>query len=88
MNLIHNLIHLSFGVWGLAASRTWGAAKAYCRAGGVIYLVLAVMGFITPDTFGLVPIGGNDIWLHVLLGAPLAYFGFTAREPLDRTIPM
>jgi hypothetical protein len=79
VNLLHNLIHLAFGVWGLAASRSWGAARTYCRAAGVTYLVLMVMGFIAPDTFGLVPIGGNDIWLHAVLGIPLAYFGFTAR---------
>jgi DMSO/TMAO reductase YedYZ heme-binding membrane subunit len=82
VNLIHNLIHLAFGVWGLAASRSWGASRTYCRAAGVIYLVLMVMGFISPDTFGLVPIGSHDIWLHAVLGIPLAYFGFTARSPV------
>ena len=82
VNLLHNLVHLAFGVWGLAASRSWGAAKTYCQAAGVIYLVLAVMGFIVPETFGLIPIGGNDIWLHVLLGGVLSYFGFTARAPV------
>lgn len=81
VNLLHNLVHLAFGVWGLAASRSWGAAKTYCQASGVIYLVLAVLGFVIPETFGLMPIGGNDIWLHVLLGVVLAYFGFTARSP-------
>lgn len=81
VNLLHNLVHLAFGVWGVAAARAWGSAKAYCQAAGVIYLVLAVMGFIVPETFGLIPIGGNDIWLHLVLGIPLAYFGFTA----DRT---
>lgn len=80
VNLVHNLIHLAFGAWGLAASRSWGAAKTYCQVAGVTYLVLMVLGFIVPDTFGLVPIGGNDIWLHAVLGIPLAYFGFTARS--------
>lgn len=79
VNVPHNLIHLTFGIWGLAASRSWSAAKSYCQISGVIYLVLMVLGFIVPTTFGLVPIGGNDIWLHALLGIPLAYFGFTAR---------
>ncbi|MEW5930514.1 MAG: DUF4383 domain-containing protein [Gemmatimonadota bacterium] len=80
VNVLHNLVHLAFGVWGLAASRSWGAARTYCRASGVIYLVLAVLGFVIPETLGLMPIGGNDIWLHVLLGGVLAYFGFTARS--------
>lgn len=79
VNLLHNLVHLAFGAWGLAASRSWGAAKTYCTVSGVLYLGLAVLGFVVPETFGLMPIGGNDIWLHVLLGGVLAYFGFTAR---------
>src|SRR3954469_6782851 len=40
VNLIHNVVHLVFGLWGVAASRTFAAAKAYCQATGVIYLVL------------------------------------------------
>jgi DMSO/TMAO reductase YedYZ heme-binding membrane subunit len=83
VNLPHNLIHLAFGIWGLAASRGWGAAKQYCQISGVAYLGLVVLAFLSPTTFGLVPIGGNDIWLHALLGLPLAYFGFTARETLS-----
>lgn len=82
VNLLHNLVHLAFGVWGIVAARSWGAAKTYCQVSGVAYLVLTVLGFFVPTTFGLIPIGGNDIWLHALLGAVLAYFGFTARAPV------
>jgi hypothetical protein len=81
VNLLHNVVHLLFGLWGVAASRTWPAARTYCRAGGVIYLVLTVLGFVAPTTFGLIPIGGNDIWLHALLAAGLGYFGFLHRGP-------
>ncbi len=80
VNLLHNIVHLLFGVWGLAASRSWGGSVAYTRAGGVIYLVLAVLGFFLPEFLGIMPIGGNDIWLHILLGLPLAIVGFTARD--------
>ncbi len=80
VNVLHNVVHLAFAVWGLAAFRSFGASRTYCRAAGVIYLVLAVLGFVAPDGFGLVPLGGNDIWLHLALGAPLAYFGFTSRD--------
>jgi hypothetical protein len=80
INLLHNLVHLLFGIWGVLASRTHPAARTYCRVGGVIYLVLMVLGFVAPDTFGLIPIGGNDIWLHALLGLVLAGVGFTSRD--------
>jgi hypothetical protein len=76
----HNLVHLGFGVWGLLAARTHSAAKGYHRAGAVIYLVLVVLAFVDPTTFGLVPIGGNDIWLHAVLAAGLGYFGFMHRD--------
>jgi hypothetical protein len=79
INLLHNLVHLAFGIWGIVASRTWGAAKTYCQVGGVIYIVLTILGFVDPTTFGLVPIGGNDIWLHAVLGIVLAAVGFTSR---------
>jgi hypothetical protein len=80
VNLLHNVVHLLFGIWGLAASRSWAGAKQYGTIGGVIYLLLAVCGFVAPTGFGLVPLGGNDRWLHVVLGAVLLYFGVTARN--------
>lgn len=80
VNLLHNVVHLLFGIWGLAASRSFSGAASYAKIGGVIYIVLAILGFVVPTTFGLIPIGGNDIWLHAILGASLAYFGFTAKE--------
>lgn len=80
VNLLHNVVHLAFGVWGLLAARRWDAARAYCRAAGVLYLVLALLGFVTPDGFGLVPLGGHDVWLHLVLGVVLAGTGFAARD--------
>lgn len=80
VNLLHNIVHLVFGVWGLVASRSFGAAKSYAQIGGVIYIVLALAAFMSPTTFGFIPIGGNAIWLHAVLGVALAYFGFTAKE--------
>jgi hypothetical protein len=80
VNLLHNVVHLVFGLWGLAASRSFPGAVSYARISGVLYLVLAALGFVSPNGFGLVPLGGHDIWLHVLLGAVLAAVGFTARD--------
>lgn len=82
VNVLHNLVHVLFGIWGLVAGRRAGDARTYCRVGGIIYLVLVVMAFVTPTTFGLIPIGGNDIWLHALIGVVLTYFGFTERGAL------
>ena len=80
VNVLHNLVHTIFGLWGLIASRSHGASKKYAMVSGVIYLLLAVLGYVAPDGFGLLPLGDNDILLHVFLGVPLAIIGFTAPE--------
>ena len=84
VNVLHNIVHLIFGVWGLIASRSTPGARAYGKAVAVIYAVLTVMGFITAaklyTTFGLVPLYGNDIWLHALLAIVGGYFGFVHRD--------
>ena len=79
VNLVHNGVHLAFGIWGLLAARSFDGARNYGRIGGVVYLILAVLGYVAPDGFGFVPLGGHDIWLHALLGVVLAGVGFTAK---------
>jgi hypothetical protein len=80
VNLLHNIVHLLFGVWGLLAARSFAGAKQFAQVGGVIYVVLTVCGFFIPTVFGLMPIGGNDIWLHAVLGVVLVGAGFAAKN--------
>lgn len=85
VNVLHNIVHILFGVWGLVAYRSLGAAVTYARAVAIIYAVLTVFGLIPGlDTmFGLVPLYGNDIWLHALLALVAAYFGWVHRDRVD-----
>lgn len=80
LSVMHNVVHLLVGVWGIASVGSHAASKAYALGAGVIYLLLAVLGVFTPDMFGMVPIGGNDIWLHLLFGVPLVAIGLMARR--------
>lgn len=82
VNVLHNIFHLIFGVWGLAASRSVSGSVLYARSVAVIYALLVVMGLfpVLRTTFGLIPLFGHDIWLHLLLAAVAAYFGFVARQ--------
>jgi hypothetical protein len=82
VNLLHNIVHLLFGVWGLLASRSFGGARGYFRAVAIIYAVLTVMGLVPGlnTTFGLIPLYSHDVWLHALLAIVAAYFGFMHRD--------
>lgn len=75
VNAAHNAVHLVFGIWGLFAARTASSARKYCLLSGAIYLVLAGLGFVLPEVFGLIPIGGNDIMLHAAIGIALTVVG-------------
>lgn len=82
VNVLHSLVHLLFGIWGIAAYRSFTGSRLYARSVAVIYGVLVIMGFIPglSTVFGLVPLHGNDIWLHALIAISAAYFGFAATE--------
>ena len=80
VNLVHNLLHVLFGVAGIASSRTFSAARGYARFVAIAYGLLVVLGLIptanTNNLWGLAPIHGHDVWLHALIAAACAYFGF------------
>jgi hypothetical protein len=78
VNALHNLVHVAFGIWGLLAFRGFGAARVYARTVAVVYAVFVVMGLIPVlnTVWGLVPLYGHDIWLHAVLAAVAAWFGW------------
>jgi hypothetical protein len=77
VNLLHNIVHILIGLWGINAARTAGGAVAFCKQAGVLYLLLSIIGFAAPDLLAsMVPLGGNDRFLHLVLGLVLCYFGF------------
>ena len=82
VNVLHNAVHILFGVWGLVAASSLAGAVLYARGVAVIYALLTVLGLIpaTNTGFGLVPIHGHDVWLHAVLAAVAAYFGFPRKE--------
>ena len=81
VNVLHNLVHLLFGVLGVTAYLGMFEPVTYARVVAVAYALLAVMGLIPglDTTFGLVPIFGADVALHAVIAAAAAYYGFAVR---------
>lgn len=72
VNTLHNVVHVVLGailIWGMMNT---AAAMLANRWVGVVLLVLGVLGIFAADGFGLVPLGGNDVWLHLASGIVLA----------------
>lgn len=78
VSILHNIVHLLFGVAGVAMARTWSGARAYLVGGGVIYLVLWIYGLLIDkdSAANFVPVNAADDWLHFLLGAGMVALGF------------
>jgi predicted transporter len=77
VSVLHNIVHLLFGVAGLAMSRTARNAKNYLIGGGVIYLVLWIYGLVVDKNSGanFVPVNNPDNWLHFVLGVGMIALG-------------
>ncbi|MTE22033.1 DUF4383 domain-containing protein [Streptomyces sp. TRM43335] len=77
VSVLHNLVHLAFGVVGLAMARSVSGAKAYLIGGGVIYLLLWLYGLIIDKDSGanFVPLNTADDWLHFFLGVGMIALG-------------
>lgn len=77
VSILHNVVHLLFGVAGLLLARTASAARGFLVGGGIVYLVLWLYGLvIDPDSaLNFVPLNGADNWLHLGLGAGMVALG-------------
>ncbi len=90
VNIVHTIVHLIIGIWGLVAYRAYDSARRFSYVAGVVFLVLFVFGLIPGlnTLFGLAPLGGSDIWLHLISGLLALYFGIFARTPVDVDRPV
>ncbi|MHA7276260.1 DUF4383 domain-containing protein [Arthrobacter sp. HLT1-21] len=73
VSILHNIVHLLFGVAGLVLARTYSNAKNYLLVGGVIYLVLWIYGLVIDQNSdaNFVPLNDADNWLHLFLGVAM-----------------
>jgi hypothetical protein len=84
VSILHNIVHLLYGLVGIALARTWDGAKTFLIGGGVIYLLLWILGLIGGANW--VPANTADDWLHFVLGAGMVAAGFLlGREPMAGT---
>jgi Domain of unknown function (DUF4383) len=69
VSVLHNIVHLLFGVAALALANTASGARTYLLGGGALYLVLWLLGLI--GGLDWVPTNTADDWLHLVLGVAM-----------------
>jgi hypothetical protein len=81
VSVLHNLIHLAFGVVGILVSRRSSYASAlYLLLGGVVYAVVWIYGLAVGDgsDANFVPLNTADNWLHFLLAITMIGLGLVS----------
>ncbi|MFC4902799.1 DUF4383 domain-containing protein [Kocuria oceani] len=84
---LHNIVHLLYGVAGLALARSASGARHYLLWGGVVYLVLWIYGLLVgqESQANFVPLNTADDWLHLFLGVTMVGLSFLRRDTHDRS---
>ncbi|MGX5715932.1 DUF4383 domain-containing protein [Arthrobacter sp. MAHUQ-56] len=77
VSILHNIVHLLFGVAGIAMARTAAASRNYLVVGGAVYLVLWLYGLLIgqDSAANFVPVNTPDNWLHFILGVAMIGLG-------------
>jgi len=74
---MHNLIHIVSGLIALFCAQSLGAAKTFFKIFGIVYGLIAILGFIAPGgvVLGMV-MNTADNLLHVVIALYALYYGF------------
>jgi hypothetical protein len=89
-SILMNIVHLLFGIVGIALARTMESARTYLVGGGLVYLVLFVYGAIWhgETASNWIPVNWADNILHLALGVGMTAAGVVlSRGVVHRTAP-
>jgi len=78
VSVLHNIVHLLFGVVGIAAARRATGSRFYLTVGGIVYFVLWIYGLFTAgrdSDANFVPLNTADNWLHLVLAVGMVALG-------------
>src|SRR3989338_1882145 len=83
VNAMHNIVHIVSGLAALyLASKGEEGSQTFFKVFGVIYALVAVLGFFAGDNDILGFISNNmaDTWLHVVIAVVALYLGFGTKK--------
>jgi hypothetical protein len=87
VNAAHNIVHIFSGVAALAAAAvSVRAAQNYFRIFGLIYGLVAVLGFFAGNqpVLGIIANNTADNWLHVAIALVALAVGFVPVSSISR----
>jgi hypothetical protein len=81
VSILHNLVHVAFGIAGIALARSDRKSYGYLLYGGISYFMLFLYGIVTGNhsSANFVPVNGADDALHLFLSVAMVGTAFALR---------
>jgi hypothetical protein len=76
VSVLHNLVHIAFGVVGIVLAKAPDSSRLYLIGGGIVYLALWVLGVANGASW--IPANTADNWLHFGLGIGMIGLGYAS----------
>ena len=84
----HNVFHIATGVLGLVAAGSYASARSYALGFGIVYIAVAIWGFIVGDgdsILSILPVNTADNVLHLVIGVSGIAAGTATRSVAQPT---
>jgi hypothetical protein len=87
VSVLHNLVHLAFGLVGLLMARNPRTARIFLVGGGGVYAVLWLYGLVVDHGSGanFVPVNSAGNWLHLFLALVMFALAWLVGTPRRAT---
>lgn len=84
VSVLHNIVHLLFGVGGLVAATQARVVVPFLFASAAVYGVITVYGIVVDKASeeNFIPVNSADNWLHLVLTVGLAGLGWIVQRRL------
>jgi hypothetical protein len=79
VDAVHNVVHIVTGLVALVAAGTYSYARLFLIVFGIIYGLVAILGFMSGDVLGLFSVNMEDNYLHGAISLLCLVTGFGSR---------
>jgi len=79
VNGIHNVVHITSGVIAIMTATSYRYARLYFQIFGLIYVIVAIIGFWNDGDLYLMQVNQADNLLHIVIGVLALLIGFSQR---------
>lgn len=80
VNMMHNIVHIVSGVIAIMAATSYRYARLYFQVFGIVYGLVAILGFVTGGDLMMMHVNTADNFLHVFIAVVALYLGFLFKK--------